>query len=91
VKTPVTHKLGPEWAQHCAEVIAQIRNTELQAWALEGQAAHNRKEVERMRSHLLTLKEQFVLTEKLPPSITPYEFSADGSALVGVVERQETQ
>jgi hypothetical protein len=86
---PVQHKLSPDWAQHAAEVISQIKHADEQAWILEGQAAHNRREAETMRKHLVTVIDQIRKVEKLPPSLKPYALSADCSALIGEVDIQQ--
>lgn len=86
MKTPVTHKLSPEWAQHCAEVLQQVRQFEDQAAILDGKAAQIRNEVAFMKRHLSVTIGTIEKADKLPTSLTPYRLTEDGSALVGEME-----
>jgi hypothetical protein len=89
MKTQVTHRLSPTWAQHFQEVLSQVTQFENEALILDGQAAAKRKEADFMKRHLSVLIGQIEKADKLPPSLKPYALSQDGSTLIGEVEVQQ--
>ena len=84
----VEYKLTPKQAKHIREVQDQIRNAEMQAWALEGQAQHNRRNADTMKRHLSTLLSEFL---DLPKADTEYSLSPDGMALTAEVQMPEVK
>jgi hypothetical protein len=89
VTKPVTHKLGPTWALHAAEVLQQIRMKEIEVQGLKGKILDAQQEIDFMRRHMSVLIGQIEKAEHLPPSVRPYALSEDGSAMIGEIEAQE--
>ena len=79
----IEHKLSPVKAQHCAEVLTQIRGNALKVLQLKGQIRDLDQDTEQMGKHLSVLIGLVEKDEMLPPSKTPYTLAQDGLSLLG--------
>jgi hypothetical protein len=84
------HSIPEPWRTHFREVLGQIENHRQNIAQLKGQIYEREQLIEQMARHLGVVVGKLAESEHLPPSVTPYRLSSDGTKILGEVVPEDT-